>query len=148
MILDHIENAHFYSTLSGRLAEALHCVRTTDFSRMAPGRYEVEGENLFFMVNEYATKNQQECELEGHRQYIDLQFMIAGSELIGYAALRNQPASVISEPEEDCWFYQGESSLFLLEEGMFAVFFPADLHMPCVRARHERVKKVVVKIRA
>ena len=148
MILDHIDNARIYSALGERLAEAIRCVRETDFSGIAPGRYEVDGDNLFFMVNEYATKNQQECELEGHRQYIDLQYMVAGSELIGYAARQKQPASVNSEPEEDCWFYQGESSLFLLEEGMFAIFFPADLHMPCVRAQHERVKKVVVKIRA
>jgi YhcH/YjgK/YiaL family protein len=73
--------------------------------------------------------------------------MVAGAEWIGYAPLGNQPPSVIQEPEEDCLFYQGEASFVLLEQGMFALLFPDDLHMPCVRAGHERVKKVVVKIR-
>jgi YhcH/YjgK/YiaL family protein len=37
--------------------------------------------------------------------------------------------------------------MFLLDAGMFAVFFPEDAHMPCILADGpEAVKKVVIKI--
>lgn len=148
MIFDRIENAHLYTALGSRIAKAFEYLQTADFTRLAPGRYDIDGDNLFAMVNAYETKERDECELEGHRQYIDLQFMVEGSELIGYAPLSNQLLSVKQVSEEDCQFFQGEASFILLEEGMFALLLPADLHMPCIRASHERVKKVVVKIRA
>jgi len=147
MIFDCIENAHLYRVLGSRIGQAFNYIQATDFSRLAPGRYDIDGEDLFAMVNAYETKDRRDCELEGHRQYIDLQYMVEGAELIGYAPLRDQAASLISGPEEDCLFYQGEASFVLLDQGMFALLFPADLHMPCVRTGHARVKKVVVKIR-
>lgn len=147
MIFDRIENASLYTVLGPKVAKAFRYLESTDCTRLPPGRYDIEGDELFAMVNAYETKDRAECELEGHRQYIDLQYMVMGAEWIGYAPLGNQPLSVIQEPEEDCLFYQGEASFVLLEQGMFALLFPDDLHMPCVRAGHEQVKKVVVKIR-
>lgn len=147
MIYDRIENAHLYTGLGPRLAQAFDFIRTGNPGRLAPGRYALDGDDLFAIVDEYETKDRRDCELEGHLRYIDLQYMVGGEELIGYAPLREQAASLINPPEEDCRFYRGEASLVLLERGMFAIFYPTDLHMPCVRAGCERVKKVVVKIR-
>lgn len=52
--------------------------------------------------------------------------------------------------EKDVAFYaippERESSL-LMQPGMFAVFFPHDIHRPCCQTtRPAKVKKVVVKI--
>lgn len=147
MICDRIGNADLYRGLGPRMVRAFDFVRGEGLSRLAPGRYDIGGDALFAMVDEYETKERADCELEGHRRYIDLQYMVAGSECIGYAPLGDQPPSLRYPPEEDCLFYQGDASLFLLEQGMFAIFFPTDLHMPCIRAGHRRVRKVVVKIR-
>ncbi len=64
--------------LSPNLATAIDYVLNTDFSQLGPGRYEVAGESVFAIVNEYSTKPPAECEPESHRQYIDIQVMLEG----------------------------------------------------------------------
>jgi beta-galactosidase beta subunit len=43
-------------------------------------------------------------------------------------------------------FYEGGTSFVRVEEGMFTIFFPDDLHMPCVQAGKVQELKVVVKV--
>lgn len=145
MILDRLENWNRYPPLHRHLAMAFHYLLATDLTAMAPGRYPLAGEELFAIVNQYETKKISSCPLEGHRKYIDLQYMVEGMEWIGYAPLHGQPVSAAPEPEEDCFYYDGESSLFRLAAGMFAIFYPADLHRPCI-GEGTAVKKVVIKI--
>ncbi|MCK5851717.1 YhcH/YjgK/YiaL family protein, partial [bacterium] len=67
---------------------------------------------------------------------------------IGYAPLNNQTVIEKYCEEKDVIFFDGETSLMKLETGMFAVFFPDDLHKPCIQTTEnpETVQKVVVKI--
>jgi hypothetical protein len=50
--------------------------------------------------------------------------------------------------ENDIIFYKCETSLVRVDEGMFAIFFPDDIHLPGIRVGETSlVKKVVVKVR-
>ncbi len=148
MIFDSLENVARYQAVGQRISRAFAYLQSTDLIALTPGRYDIDGEDIFAVVSSYATLDRAKCELEGHQRFIDLQYMVAGSEWLGYAPLRNQPPSITHPPEDDCQFYQGDASFVLLDQGMFALLFPTDLHMPCIRAAHPLVKKVVVKIRA
>jgi YhcH/YjgK/YiaL family protein len=60
---------------------------------------------------------------------------------------KNNQKAISSDLDKDYTFYEGETSFIRIDEGMFTVFFPDDLHMPCVQAgESSRVKKVVVKV--
>ncbi len=67
---------------------------------------------------------------------------------MGYAPIENQ--DVINEYNEqnDITFFEGERSFTKVEAGMFAIFFPNDLHMPGINVGDsEFVKKIVIKVK-
>lgn len=147
MIIDKIENSELYESLHPRFAKAFAFICKTDFSKLGDGKYEIENDDIFAIVQEYNTKDKKEAKLEAHRKYIDIQYIHSGVELIGVATLHNQ-IPITNDPENDIAFYQGEASFIKLKAGMFAIFFPDDLHMPGIKlTQSAKVKKVVVKVR-
>lgn len=147
MVIDKIENLKIYKNLwNQRLVKALTYLRQTDFNQFKPGKYTIEGEDIFMLIQEYKTKDISECKLEGHRKYIDIQYMAIGEELIGVTTLKDQ-LPINGHYENDCAFFESDTSLIKLESGMFAIFFADDLHMPCIKVEEcSIVKKIVIKV--
>lgn len=148
MIIDKIQNAGIYKNLDPNIDKALDYLSRTDFSKIEKGRYDIDGNSVYALVNEYVTKSKNEAKLESHKKYLDVQYMAHGSELIGYAPFSNQEIAVPYIEENDIIFYNGDKSYSRLEKGMFAILFPQDLHMPGIKIDNPlQVKKVVVKVR-
>lgn len=74
--------------------------------------------------------------------------MVSGSELIGHDFLGEQvPSRAYDETADYQLFAEHPVFFSRLEKGMFAIFFPTDLHMPNIRVSTPMpVKKVVIKI--
>lgn len=146
MIIDKIENYCLYANLTERLAKGFEFIKNTDLVSIQSGTYEIQDKDVFAIVQEYDTKEIKDCVLEGHTKYIDIQYVIEGTELIGVTTKKDQKATA-SDLEKDYTFYEGETAYIRLEAGMFTVFFPDDLHRPCVQdGLSSRVKKVVIKV--
>ncbi|MCX6222994.1 MAG: YhcH/YjgK/YiaL family protein [Bacteroidia bacterium] len=147
MVLDSIENAARYLSMGDGIAKALHYIQNNDLNVVQPGRYQLEGDHLVLLVNEYECTNTDECRLEGHRKYIDLQYWVKGSELMGHDILGNQPVLEPYNEKTDCAFYSCIASYSRLLPGMFVIYFPSDLHTAnSDPLSHLRVKKIVFKI--
>ena len=147
MIIDKIENLHLYKNLGERISKSFDYIKTTDLKNLPVGKYLIDGENIFALVSEYKTKSESEGKLEAHRKYIDVQYVIGGEELMGYAPLGNQNILESYKKENDIVFFTGDKSFIKVSEGMFAMFFPTDVHMPgiCV-GKKSAVKKLVIKV--
>jgi YhcH/YjgK/YiaL family protein len=148
MIFDQLKNAHLYFPLGERITKALQYLSQTDFSSVEPGTYEIDGENIFALVQEYSTRPSSSAKWESHKKYIDIQYIVSGKEKIGFTD--SKKVIVIQEYHQnnDIVLYKGEGNYFIAEEGQFAIFFPTDLHMPQLALNIPReVKKVVVKVR-
>ena len=148
MIVDKIENSHLYKGLSKRIEKTFEYIKATDLKNIKPGKYEIDGENIFALISEYKTKPEQEGKLEAHRKYIDVQYVIEGEELMGYTPLSNQKVLEPYKEENDIVFFAGEKSFTKVSTGMFAIFFPEDVHMPGIMTKESLpVKKLVIKVR-
>ncbi len=147
MIVDCLKNAELYQALGPRISIALDYLAGTDFAQLEAGEYPIEGRDVFAIINDYLLKPEEEAKLEAHRLYIDIQYLVKGSETIGYVPLKGQQPISEYDKAGDYLFYAGDSSLIKLSEGMFAIFYPEDLHMPGIGDSAEAVRKVVVKIR-
>ena len=147
MIVDTLAQASRYEPLHPQFKAAFDFLRNTDLHALAVGRTEIDGDRLFALTQGYETKPAQDGKLEAHRMYIDIQFVIAGEEYIGYAPLGSQPPAEPFNAGKDIGFYHGDASLTRVSAGMFAIFFPHDAHLP---SRHltapAQVKKVVLKV--
>ena len=87
MIIDTVNNAHLYYPLNPRIKAAFEYLHQADLTGISVGRHEVDGANLYVMVQQYNTKPEEAGVWEAHRRYIDLHYVIQGVEKIGYAPL-------------------------------------------------------------
>lgn len=148
MIIDKLSNSHLYSGLGEKINKAIDYLKKTDFTKMQLGKYEIDGENIFALVNEYNTKDENEGKLEAHKKYIDVQFVAKGKELMGYAPLENQKVIDEYNEQNDIMFFVGDKSFTKVDEGMFAIFFPTDVHLPGIKFDEKsNVKKIVIKVK-
>jgi len=148
MILDKLENAALYEGISENLKKGFDFLKNTDLLSTEIGRYEIDGNTVFALVSEYDSKKPEDCKLEAHQVYADIQSIVSGREAIGFATLNNQTVTAEYNPDKDIVFFSGEATPLIMEAGMFAVFFPQDTHRPCMQIDGpEKVKKVVVKVR-
>lgn len=148
MILDKLEHADWYAGINENLKKGFEFLKNTDLASLEVGKYEIDGKNIFALVSEYESKKPEDCRPEAHQLYADIQYIVSGREAIGYVTLANQPTTVEYNPEKDIAFYQAETVAVNLEAGVFTVFYPQDIHRPCMQIDGpEKVKKVVIKVR-
>jgi biofilm protein TabA len=149
MILDSLAAAMQYEGLGPGIALGLAYLRNFD-PDTPDGRYPLSGDDLFVLVQTYETGPATEKQFEAHREYIDIQYVAAGSERILYLPVEGLEIHTPYSDAGDVMFFQepGVSSSLLLLPGNFAVFFAGDAHKPgCMAGSRARVKKAVVKVR-
>jgi biofilm protein TabA len=147
MVLDRLDNAADYKALYPRLRQAFEFLRSADLAGLPLGRHDVAGNDVFALVQEYRTKPDREGFWEAHRKYIDVQYVIAGAERMGYANLATLAVRQAYDAEKDLLILEGSGDFFTVGAGMFAIFAPDDAHMPCLAVGEPApVRKVVVKV--
>lgn len=151
MIFDTTKNLDNYRALGkdGRYAKAVDFLKNTDLAALEPGKYEIDGKAVYANVTAYTTVPWEDGKFEAHRDYTDIQYMIEGSEVMGYAPVDELKESVPYNPDKDVSLY--DNSVRGLDvpvkAGQFAIFQPQDGHKPKVADQSPApIKKVIVKI--
>jgi YhcH/YjgK/YiaL family protein len=123
-------------------------LESTAFSDQETGRHEAAGEDLFYMINQYTTKEAEKVKFEAHRKYIDLQYMTEGEEMMGVSGFEHGTETETYISEKDIAFYSvSKAEYHKATPSAFFVFFPEDLHQPGVMVNEpQAIKKVVFKI--
>ncbi len=148
MIIDNIRNAKDYYVLGNSIKKALKYLQSTNFTNVKPGRYDIEGDLVYALVQSYQSKPIEEGKIEAHKKYIDIQYIFDGCETMGYANIDGLETKCGYDSNNDVIIYSGECSMVKYEKGMFAIFFPQDAHMPCIAFdKPAQVKKIVVKVK-
>lgn len=151
MICDNLKNSALYYGANSRFAQAFAFIEKAVAENYPVGRYEIDGDALYALVQEYDTKLLAAAKNEGHKRYIDIQFVAAGQEQMKVADISKVAAITEYDEVKDCTLYaQAEdASLLVVQQGEYAIFFPQDIHTPCL-ARNEQsapVRKIVVKVK-
>lgn len=146
MILDTLENAAKYAGLKMGISEAFGFLDQPGLAELPDGKYEIMGDHVFALVARENGRAVSDGELEGHRNYIDIQYVISGDESMGWSPREGLIHSVEYDAEKDLEFFQGEpQSLVRVPPGSFAVFLPTDAHLPLLG--EGAIHKVVVKVK-
>jgi biofilm protein TabA len=146
MILDTLDNADRYTSLHPAFAKVFAFLRSPSFHAVDPGRLEIDGTHVYALVSHLPGKRPDEARLEAHRRYIDVQYLIAGTESMGWRALADCGEEEHPyDPEKDLLFLSDPPATWItIHPGTFVVFFPGDAHAPMVS--HGIVRKVVLKV--
>lgn len=121
---------------------------------MNEGEYPIDGDRIFARVMSYDTKEPQDCIIEAHKKYIDIQATIIGAEGIDIYDKQSLREAVEYEPKTDVLLFDVEKEDGVLarannHEGYFCMVFPGEPHSPQQRINQfYRVKKFVIKLMA
>lgn len=149
MILDQLSHHKTYLGLGPRFVASFGWLANFK-PETADGRIDIDGDNVFALVQSYDTAPPAEKKYEAHRLYADLQYIAAGTETIHYAPFDRLQTAKPYDPEKDYLLYSDPAVVTALHlgPGSFAIFHPADAHKPgCIDGAICRMKKVVIKIR-
>jgi YhcH/YjgK/YiaL family protein len=147
MIFDTIMNAHLYLRLSPSLAHVFDYIAATDMPSLAAGRHDIDGCDVFVLISDYSTRTESQGTWEAHRRFIDLHYIINGTERIGFAPIsRMKPGAY--DQAKDFLAIEGTGDFLTLRKGDFMLLFPDDAHMPSLAGGNDPtpVKKAVFKI--
>lgn len=149
MIADVIKNRHIYEAISPRIKTALEYIAKTDFFAMEPGKFELDGANLYVLIQAYNSLPREKGKWECHRKYIDIQYIAEGVEQIGCNNIGKMNVTTEYIPEKDVAFLTGPGDYVTFNKGAYGIFFPEDAHQPKIAPDNilGAVKKVVVKIK-
>ncbi|GIP56302.1 YhcH/YjgK/YiaL family protein [Paenibacillus sp. FSL W8-0186] len=131
------------------IIEAIEAIQSIVSDPPSPGRVEIRGDEMYASVMELEAKPFTEQVAEKHETYIDVHYLIEGEEMIGWSPAEGgeQPVQAYDE-EGDYALYQpsDEEVKLAMKPGMFAVFFPHDIHRPGMAEQPAAIRKLVVKI--
>ena len=147
MIIDQLQNTSLYYGIGDRIATALRYLLDADLAALTPGRHDIDGDDVFALIQEYDSKPREEGAWEAHRQYLDVQYVVSGEERIGFANTERLQAGEY-DAENDFLPLEGEGDFLEMQAGTFMILAPQDAHMPGIAlADPQPMKKVVMKVR-
>ena len=149
MIIDTLEHCEKYYVFGDNFKKAFEFLKGNDISKMELGKHEIDGDNVFILVQDYTSKTIDNCGFEAHKVYADIHYVKEGFEHLGYAPLERVSAPITEyDPKADALFYEKECAFFLLQVNDIAIVFPHDVHMPQKRALvPSHVRKACIKVK-
>lgn len=133
-----------YAPVVPGLEEAVEKINA--LQSLEPATYPLENGRFMVMSGETIPAEGGKC--EAHRQYLDVQYLVKGGEMMGWAPLDTLTPAGEFDVEGDGGLYEGPAQLLHIPEGYCYVVFPEDAHMP---TRHidqpNAYTKIVVKLK-
>jgi len=148
MILDTLNHHSSYASVHPACEAAFTWIKSCPIDR-PDGRYEIDGERVFALVQSYPTTTAIEKQFEAHRRYLDIHTLLVGTEIIPYAPIARLAPATDYDSTKDFQLYldAAASTPLRLETGDFALFLPQDGHKPgCHEHETRSVRKIVIKI--
>ena len=139
-------------TLPEAIVRALEALQKVDLGAMEPGRYEIEGDKLFYLVQDVELRTMEESRAEAHQKYADIQIPFSTGERYGFALPQPELAPSDDQLEaKDLAFYPTPAGECFIDvaPGTYLVFLPTELHRPCLAIKDKAtIRKAVVKVHA
>jgi len=150
MIVDNLRNYSLYLEVNKGFQGAFKFIEEFNKSELPVGRYEIDGNNVYALVQSYETKPVTEKKWETHKEYIDLQYVVRGKENIGWINKNGLTPCTSYSVEKDCTLYEElEGTSVKLGNSDFMILFPEDAHKPgCIWEEKQIITKIVIKIKA
>ena len=148
MIIDKIENLKNYAQVNPLFPKVVEFIEQHDLNEMEPGKYEIEGKDLFVNIQMAKGRTPEAAVIETHNKMIDIQIPLSDAETFGFTQRDQLPAAEYNEEKDITKIPDLAADSYLTcQPGMMAIFFPQDGHAPCIAGVPE-IKKAIFKVKA
>ncbi len=131
--------------------EAINYLLNADIKEEDAGKTFVVDDDFYYIVKSYETKDESECKFESHKKYVDIQYMIKGTEAMSLIDVNRVSPTTEYNEEKDIMFFENpkeECATLTLSGGNFITFYPNDAHRPSMKAQNKEViLKAIGKVR-
>lgn len=112
------------------------------------GKFDIIENDVFYLISSPTTAPEDCLKSEFHDQFIDIQILLCGQEVIATSATITSPHSYQETKPDLIFIDQDEiTNRILLGTGDFAIFYPGEVHRPtCQVNTSEQIKKAVFKV--
>lgn len=141
---------HDEKKLEEEIICAVDYLRGLNISCLEPNVRVDVNENFFYVTQSYYTRPEDECVLESHRKYIDVQLMIRGKEYMDFIDISRLDVKENYNREQDVvyWNIPKRMARTVLSKGDIIIFYPENAHRGAISINQkENVLKVVGKIK-
>lgn len=140
-----------FKAISKNIQLAIEHLEEVNTKSIEDGKYYVLGDDIFVVVSSYLTREHNESKYEAHLNYIDIQCLISGEELIFCNEERRMETDGDYNAVSDKINFKdktGDVSIHM-RSGMVAIFFPNDSHKACcmLESGPGNVRKLLIKVR-
>lgn len=107
-------------------------------------------DNFFYSVQSYQTKSESECKLESHKNYVDIQIIISGEELMDISDILRLTVKEEYDSVNDVMFWNIPQRMMrvTLKAGDCIVLYPENAHRGAIAEfKSQRVIKIVGKVK-
>ena len=151
MIVTNLNSSELclYSKLNKYFDAAIEAAKKAMNEPIFAGRYDIDGDECYYMIQLYDAKLPEEAKFESHREYIDIQVILKGEEIIRMESLDKLTRATDYTPDFELFEMNAEYDSIRLCQGDLVIIYPNEAHAPCIRAEGSdgKVCKMVVKIR-
>ena len=152
MIVSDLDHAVQQANLTESLRKAFEFLQQTRGKDLPDGRTEIDGTTVYALVQSYQTRAENvNPTFEAHQRYVDVQYLVSGQEIIGWAPLDRVSTTMPYDKEKDALLGKvpGEYTPVRLAPGQLVVLYPNDAHAPGLAdGEPSPAKKIIVKVSA
>ena len=148
MIKDTLAHAARYAAVHPLFLRAFEWLAAYAAARPSEGRVALDGDRLVALPQGYTTHPLDCRKFETHDRFIDIQYIVSGSERIYVGDPTAMTPVVPYDPEKDIAFFEGRGAAETLRAGEFLIIWPDEAHAPGCDpgAEPASVRKVVLKV--
>lgn len=150
MIVADLDTIEHQMPQTPEFRQAIAFLRRKDLPDLPDGKIAIDGTRVFAILQRYRTAIDDAPKFEYHRKYLDVQYVLSGEEIIGWAPAAGMIPSFNYDTVQDICYglmEPGTWSPVHLRAGQLAVLWPEDGHVPRIAAGSPcLVRKIVVKI--
>ena len=112
-----------------------------------PATVPLSGSNKI-LVQKLTTKAWETSQLEAHREFLDIQYIVKGKEVVGWAPVDTLTPADEFNTAKDKGMYTGKNYPMEIAEGYCYVVYPEDAHAPGTYLDEAgEVTKLVIKLK-
>lgn len=147
MVYDNIDNVKIYENLHKGFKKAFEFL--SNYKDMPSGRVVIDGDDVYAIVNnDYKLKAIDNTRYEAHKKYIDIQYIIKGTEKFGVQDVAGLKENTKYDETKDIAFFDGkDGNLITLSEKQFIIIYPHEAHLPACKDNKEQTSRIIIKVK-
>lgn len=138
------------SEINDRVNKAVAFLQGLSATEKDAGRKVIVDDSFYYSVQLYETKPEEQCKLESHRKYIDIQLMVYGEEFIDVVDTSRLKVNEEYSEEKDVMFWNipDRMARTTLRDGDYIVLYPENAHRGAVSIGEDNIVfKLVGKVK-